>query len=87
VIDCFSNFKNPTQAPFPAFDIEMNIPRELDFNRKVDQDSYTNEMPEYPARVLTGHIALKGLQAGGIVGLVLTPVVSVMRLVVFNCVT
>jgi hypothetical protein len=53
-------------------DFEKN---KMDFNRKVDSNSYTAlDMPLYPARVLTAHCAVKGIQAGSLIGLlVVTP--------------
>jgi hypothetical protein len=53
----------------------------MDFNRKVDSNSYTAlDMPLYPARVLTAHCAVKGLQAGSLVGLfVVTPFQHLVR--------
>lgn len=51
----------------------------MDFNRKVKQEDYTNTMPEYPARYLTIHCAVKGLQLGSILGLALTPPVAYFR--------
>lgn len=42
----------------------------MDLNRKVDHESYTaTDMPLYPARVLTAHCLMKGLQAGSVLGL------------------
>lgn len=52
----------------------------MDLNRKVDQSAYTNEMPEYPARVLTTHCAMKGVQLGSILGTaILTPAYAFYR--------
>jgi hypothetical protein len=51
---------------------------EMDFYRKVDSASYSETMPTYPARVLTAHCAMKGLQAGAIGGLAIMPVYKVM---------
>jgi len=51
----------------------------MDFNRKVNQNDYTNPVPEYPARYLTMHCAVKGVQAGSILGIVLTPAVAFWR--------
>lgn len=51
----------------------------MDFNRKVKQEDYTNPMPEYPARYLTIHCAVKGLQVGSILGIALAPPVAYFR--------
>lgn len=53
----------------------------MDLNRKVDPSAYTAvDMPEYPARTLTTHVLVKGLQMGSTLGvLVLTPIVVFIR--------
>jgi hypothetical protein len=51
----------------------------MDFNRKVKQEQYTDKMPEYPARVLTTHVGIKGLQAGSVLGFALTPILAIVR--------
>jgi len=51
----------------------------MDFNRKVNEDSYTDSMPEYPARFLASHCAIKGVQLGSVLGLVVTPGVAYFR--------
>lgn len=51
----------------------------MDLNRKVDQAAYSEEMPEYPARLLLNHIVLKGLQAGSVIGLGLVPLARLVR--------
>lgn len=53
----------------------------MDYFRKVDASKYTaQDMPEYPARVLTNHCLMKGLQAGAVMGtFVITPIYTVYR--------
>ena len=47
----------------------------MDIQRKIDYSSYgDSDLPEYPARKLIIHVAIKGLQLGSVLGLfVLTP--------------
>ena len=44
----------------------------MDLNRKLNKDDYPMgyDMPEYPARVVTTHVVMKGFQVGSILGLV-----------------
>mmetsp|Transcript_20197 Transcript_20197/g.33795 ORF Transcript_20197/g.33795 Transcript_20197/m.33795 type:complete len:179 (+) Transcript_20197:58-594(+) len=43
----------------------------MDFNRKIDSSKYpSTELPTYPARTLTAHVAMKGIQLGSVAGLV-----------------
>eukprot|EP01036_Dinobryon_divergens_P041628 gene41628-55198_t len=52
----------------------------MDWNRLVDPKAYSvDDMPPYPARVLTQHVAIKGLQIGSVAGLIIVPVLSVIR--------
>ncbi|RYH13839.1 DUF1757 domain-containing protein [archaeon] len=53
----------------------------MDYFRKMDSSKYTaQDMPEYPARVLTNHCLMKGLQAGSVMGtFVITPIYTVYR--------
>lgn len=51
----------------------------MDFSRQVNQNDYSDTMPPYPARTLAGHVALKGLEAGAVLGLSLTPIVALTR--------
>eukprot|EP01031_Cornospumella_fuschlensis_P041824 gene41824-51056_t len=53
----------------------------MDYFRKVDSSKYSAEdMPEFPARVLTNHCLMKGLQAGSVMGtFVITPIYTLYR--------
>jgi len=52
----------------------------MDLFREADPDSYTaTDMPKYPARTLIAHCAMKGLQVGSVLGLVVTPIYSYFR--------
>jgi hypothetical protein len=52
----------------------------MDWNRRVDLASYTaSDMPEYPARTLIVHCAMKGLQFGSTLGLIVTPMYSIIK--------
>jgi hypothetical protein len=45
--------------------------------RKVSPEQYSDpDFPPNPAKTLIGHVATKGLQAGSVVGLCLTPAIS-----------
>lgn len=54
----------------------MNFDRKLDFSR---YDDVPENLPEYPARVLFGHITMKGMQLGSVVGCMSIPIVSLVR--------
>eukprot|EP01040_Poterioochromonas_malhamensis_P005868 gene5870-6310_t len=53
----------------------------MDFFRKVDADAYTaQDMPEYPARTLTAHCVMKGIQLGSVAGtLLVAPALKIVR--------
>lgn len=50
----------------------------MDIQRKIDHSLYgDNDLPEYPARKLIIHVAIKGLQLGSVLGVfALTPAVA-----------
>lgn len=52
-----------------------------DPNRKINSENHTStDLPTYPVRTVVGHVALKGVQAGSILGLVVgVPLVSYLR--------
>mmetsp|Transcript_93743 Transcript_93743/g.183802 ORF Transcript_93743/g.183802 Transcript_93743/m.183802 type:complete len:176 (-) Transcript_93743:29-556(-) len=54
---------------------------EWDLNRKVDESKYdSTELPTYPVRTFVGHVAMKGVQAGSILGLAIgVPLIAYLR--------
>lgn len=52
-----------------------------DWDRRIDESKYSStELPTYPVRTLVGHVAIKGVQAGAFLGLVVgVPVISYLR--------
>lgn len=59
---------------------------EWDINRKIDSTKYSaTDLPSYPVRTLVGHVALKGIQAGAVIGLVAgVPLISYLRKLPFS---
>lgn len=53
----------------------------MDWNRKIDPSKYADgeHLPEYPGRVLFGHVTMKGMQLGSVLGCFSIPVVAVVR--------
>jgi hypothetical protein len=52
----------------------------MDWDRYVPPGTYPAEdFPPYPARVLTQHVAVKGVQLGACLGLAATPLWSLLR--------
>ena len=53
----------------------------MNFNRKINREKYTSDdLPAYPARILTIHVGIKGIQAGSVIGLVAgVPIVSYLK--------
>lgn len=53
----------------------------MDFWRKIDASKYSDsELPAYPARTLTAHVAMKGLEFGSTIGIFLvSPAWSLLR--------
>lgn len=52
----------------------------IDPRRRVDRASYSaSDMPEYPARPFLVHLAWKGVEAGAVIGLIATPIYSLVK--------
>lgn len=51
----------------------------MDFSRQVNQNDYTEKMPLYPTQTLVMHVAVKGLEAGSVIGLAITPIIALTR--------
>jgi hypothetical protein len=51
----------------------------MEIFRKVDQSSYSSEMPEYPTLVLLKHLAYRGMQVGAVVGLLSVPPLKYLK--------
>ena len=57
----------------------------MDFDRVADPKKYTDDsMPTYPARFLTQHCVIKGVQLGSSVGILVFPLVSIFRKISFS---
>lgn len=53
----------------------------MDLSRKIDISKYgdNEKLPEFPARVLLGHITMKGMQLGSVLGCFSIPIVALVR--------
>lgn len=49
------------------------------FRKVVNEEKYGDNAPHYPAAVLFAHLAMKGVQAGSIIGLALIPILNLAR--------